>query len=103
MLFWNPSCGFCQQMLSPLKEWEREAADYGLGLIVASSGPIAEVRALGFTSPVILDKTSSVMRVFGATGTPSAILVEAGRVVSNVEASAPAVWKLVGAKQAVPA
>jgi hypothetical protein len=103
MLFWNPGCGFCQQMLEELKRWERESDDDGLELVVASSGSLGDVRALGFQSPVILDKSSAVMRVFGATGTPSAVLVEHGRVASNVEAGAPGVWKLAGVTQAVPA
>lgn len=24
VLFWNPACGFCQQMLHDLKEWEAD-------------------------------------------------------------------------------
>jgi hypothetical protein len=43
------------------------------------------------------------MRVLGAAGTPSAILVHEGRVVSGIAVGAADVWKLAGIKQAVPA
>jgi peroxiredoxin len=103
ILFWNPACGFCQEMLEDVRQWERDGRNDGIELVVASSGSVAEVRAQGFTSPVILDRSSSVMRLFGGTATPSAVLVEDGRVTSNVEVGAAGVWKLAGLRQAVPA
>jgi thiol-disulfide isomerase/thioredoxin len=27
VLFWNPGCGFCQQMLADLKEWEASSTE----------------------------------------------------------------------------
>jgi hypothetical protein len=38
---------------------------------------VEENRAMGFTSPVVLDTLGSAMRSFGATGTPMALLVDA--------------------------
>ena len=51
MLFWNPGCGFCQQMLDDLKRWQRESAPDGLALVVASSGSAEDIGAQGFESP----------------------------------------------------
>ena len=101
MLFWNPGCGFCQQMLDGVKRWEGLGS--GLKLVVVSSGSEAEIRSQGFASPVVVDDTGGVMRTFNAGGTPSAVLIKDGRIASGVEAGAPNVWKLAGVKQAVPA
>jgi len=38
VLFWNPGCGFCQQMLPELKEWEQNPPDGAPKLLVVSSG-----------------------------------------------------------------
>jgi methylamine dehydrogenase accessory protein MauD len=102
LLFWNPGCGFCRQMLDGLKRWERLSTG-GVSLVVVSSGPPADVREHGFASTVVLDEGASVMRVFGASGTPSAVLIREGRVESDLEVGAPGVWKLAGVRQAVPA
>ena len=50
---------------------------------------------MGLRAPVVLDQGSSVMRAFGANGTPMAVLVDAhGRIASEVAAGAPAVLAL---------
>jgi hypothetical protein len=103
VLFWNPGCGFCQQMLEGVKRWEGFAGRKQPQLVVVASGPEADIRANGFDSTVILDQDGSVMRVLGAGGTPSAILVDDGRVASGLAVGAPDVWKLAGVKQAVSA
>jgi len=55
---------------------------------------------MGLTSPVLLDPQFAVGRAFGASGTPSAVLVDAeGKVASEVAVGAPAVMELAGADQ----
>ena len=89
------------EVLEGVKRWE------GFGdrpeLVVVSGGSEDDVRAQGFDSTVVLDQDGSVMRVFSASGTPSALLVRNGRVASALGIGAPDVWKLAGVKQAVPA
>ncbi len=101
LLFWNPGCGFCQQMLEGVKRWE------GFGdrpeLVIISGGSEDDVRANGFGSTVVVDQDGSVMRVFRASGTPSAVLVRNGRVASDLSLGADDIWKLAGVRQAVPA
>jgi thiol-disulfide isomerase/thioredoxin len=38
LLFWNPTCGFCQQMTDDLKFWEKKALKAGVQVVVISSG-----------------------------------------------------------------
>src|SRR5215208_4421579 len=98
VLFWNPGCGFCQQMLPDLKEWEATSPEDAPRLLVVSAGSEEANKEMGLASPVLLDQQFVVGRAFGASGTPSAVLVDAeGKVASDVAVGAPAVMELAGA------
>jgi thiol-disulfide isomerase/thioredoxin len=95
VLFWNPGCGFCRQMLDALKAWEANPPAGAPKLLVVSTGTVEENRAMGLRAPVVLDQGSGVMSAFGANGTPMAVLVDAhGRIASGPAAGAPAVLAL---------
>jgi thiol-disulfide isomerase/thioredoxin/uncharacterized membrane protein YphA (DoxX/SURF4 family) len=100
LLFWNPSCGFCQKVLPYIKTWRRpEGAPE---LVVISLGSLEDNRKQGLRAKVLLDPYFSSGQVFGATGTPSAVVLdEEGRVASEVGAGALAVFALAGVE--VPA
>jgi peroxiredoxin/uncharacterized membrane protein YphA (DoxX/SURF4 family) len=99
VLFWNPGCGFCQQMLPDLKAWESGAPQGAPRLLVVSAGSEEANRQMGLRSPVVLDQQFAVGRAFGAAGTPSAVIVdEEGRIASGVAVGAPAALELVGVK-----
>ncbi len=95
MLFWNPGCGFCQQMLPDLKGWEANRPERAPKLLVVSAGTEEANEAMGLSSPVVLDQNFGVGRAFGASGTPSAVLVDAeGSIASEVAVGAPKVLEL---------
>ena len=98
VLFWRPSCGFCQRMLPDLKAWEARSPTDAPRLLVVSTDSVADNQAMGLRSPVLLDQDGmSVGRLFGATGTPMAVLVDAeGKIASELAAGAPAVLALAG-------
>jgi len=101
LLFWNPSCGFCQSMLDDVKAWEGSRAKDAPQLTVISDGSPTANRAQGFQSRVLLDSGFTVGARFGAGGTPSAVIVDAeGRVESDVGVGADAVMALAGARRA---
>lgn len=96
VLFWNPGCGFCQQMLPDIKSWEENPPQGAPRLLVVSAGTREANEAMGLVSPVVLDQSFATGRAFGAGGTPSAVLVNAvGEVSSGVAVGAPAVLELV--------
>jgi methylamine dehydrogenase accessory protein MauD len=100
VLFWNPGCGFCQQMLPDLKEWEADPPKGAPRLLFVSAGTEEANKQMGLSSTVVLDQQFAVGRSCGATGTPSAVLVdEEGRVASEVAVGAPAILELAGAGQ----
>jgi peroxiredoxin len=102
VLFWNPGCGFCQQMLPDLQTWEANPPPEAPRLLVVSAGTVEANQAQELRSPVVLDQDFSAGRAFGATGTPSAVLVDAqGHIASPVAVGAAAVLALA-AGPAVP-
>lgn len=99
VLFWNPGCGFCNQMLPELKAWEDGRGGSAPELLVISTGSVEVNRAMGLRSTVVLDQSFSAGRAFGVQGTPSAVLIDAGgQVASDVVIGAPAILALAGAR-----
>jgi methylamine dehydrogenase accessory protein MauD len=95
VLFWSPECGFCQEMLPDLKEWEAASPEGAPRLLVVSDGTVEDNKAMGLSSPVVLDHDYAVSDAFGAGGTPTAVLIDAkGRVASETVVGASAVLEL---------
>jgi thiol-disulfide isomerase/thioredoxin/uncharacterized membrane protein YphA (DoxX/SURF4 family) len=95
VLFWNPGCGFCQRILGDIRAWETSRADRSPQLLVVSAGGAEVNRAMGLRSPVVLDEAFESSRAFGASGTPSAVMVDKdGRVASPLAVGGPAVLTL---------
>ena len=92
VLFYNPRCVFCQQMLPDLKQWEQDRAEGAPELLVVST----DSKRMDLDSPVMWDRKFAVFREFGADETPSAVLVDAeGRIGSELAVGAPEVLDLV--------
>ena len=96
VLFWSPDCGFCQEMIPDLKEWEAAPPEGAPRLLVVSDGTVEDNEAQGLGSKVLLDDDDyTVSDAFGAAGTPSAVLVDAeGRIASEVVVGSSAVLEL---------
>lgn len=95
LLFWNPACGFCQQMLNELKDWEQDPPPGAPSLVLISTGTVEDNRAMRLRSPVVIDDTLRAGSAFGAKGTPMGVLIDAkGRIASEVVAGARAVLAL---------
>ena len=102
MVFWNPGCGFCKRMTDDLKQWESVKPADAPNIVLVSTGTIESNAEQGLTSTVLIDQGFNVGRSFGASGTPSAVLIdEQGRVASDVAVGAPKVLALAGAPQTV--
>jgi len=95
ILFWNPGCGFCQRMLPALKELESLAAGSRPEIVVISTGDVERNRVQEIRSLLLLDPDGVAKQAFGAGGTPMGVLVEYGKIASEVAAGADAVLELV--------
>jgi thiol-disulfide isomerase/thioredoxin len=76
LLFWNTECTFCQGIVEDIREWESEAGDQASRLLIYAQGSETDLRKQEFTSRVILDPGFTIAHSFGATGTPSAALLD---------------------------
>jgi thiol-disulfide isomerase/thioredoxin len=104
LLFWNPDCGYCRRIHGALRVWEESGDGERPRLLVVSSGDTDRTREDGFRSTVVLDPDFSLGGALGASGTPSAILLdESGHVASRVVVGSPAVLALAGVDEAVMA
>jgi thiol-disulfide isomerase/thioredoxin len=100
VLFWNPGCGFCQQMLDDLKAWEKKPPKRAPRLLVVSTGSAETNREMGLRSPLGLEEGFQLGRAFGALGTPSAVLLDAdGNIASSIAVGADAVLALLRTTQ----
>ena len=97
VLFWNPGCGFCQQMVDDLKTWERNPPKEAPELLLVAAGSPEDNRNHGFRARVLLDPYFAASQVFNSGGTPSAVLIdEEGRVASDVGVGAQEVLTMAG-------
>ena len=95
VLFWDPECGFCREMLPDLISWEDNPTRETPKLLIVSSGTEEANRKIGLSSPVLLDENLVVGRAFDAPGTPSAVLIdEQGKIASELAVGVPAVLAL---------
>ncbi|GCE30131.1 hypothetical protein KDA_56150 [Dictyobacter alpinus] len=103
LLFWNPDCGYCKNMLPDLQAWEAEPPQGAPELLIISSGPIEKNRSLGLHSPILLGGDSdTVKKAFGVDGTPMAVLVDAqGNIASALAEGSFEVLALAYNTQAV--
>ena len=94
LLFWNPGCGFCQQMLQDLRTWEVQKPAGTPEILIVSTGAAQENRVMGLRSPMVLDSSMSVGQQLGAMGTPMAVLIDAqGRVASSPPRAPRRCWR----------
>ncbi len=99
VLFWNPGCGFCRRMGEDLKQWEAKPPKGAPKLLVVSTGTAEANKELGLSSPIVLDQGFTIGRAYGASGTPSAVLVDAqGKIASEIAVGQPGVMALATGK-----
>jgi thiol-disulfide isomerase/thioredoxin len=102
VLFWRPSCGFCDRMLPDIKEFEAAPPADAAGLVLISTDSPEDNRAMGLKAPILLDGSFAAGSAFGAAGTPSAVLIDGeGKVASPVAVGAPDVLRLMRSGGAV--
>jgi peroxiredoxin len=98
LLFWNPNCGFCQRMLTELKECEQSRSESGLQVLMISTGSVEANRAMQLAARVCLDQRFTVGSGLGVTGTPSALLLDPdGNIASTVAVGSSSVMALLAA------
>lgn len=99
LLFWNPKCGFCANMLPDIKALELDRRNASPRILVISTDDVQANRAMLLQSTILLDRNLSVGTSFGVSGTPSAILVDSnGKIASSVVVGAANVLAFMDVK-----
>jgi peroxiredoxin len=93
-IFWNPGCGFCQNMLEDLKAFERDPPLHAPQLLIISAGDPQQVREQSFRSRALIDPDGTAMSAFGVRGTPMGVIIDNGRIASPIAIGADAVFGL---------
>lgn len=98
--FWSLTCGYCQQMLDDLRDWDKTRGADEPNLLLISEGESEPHRQLDLQSPIILDKDRKISNELGMSGTPSAVLInEDGKIVSETAIGAEKIWTLIGKRK----
>jgi thiol-disulfide isomerase/thioredoxin len=101
LLFWNPRCGFCDQMLPALRAWVERRGDRAPRVVIVSSGEAQEHDTIDLQCSILLDRGFEAVSAFGASGTPMAILIDdRGAVASELVAGKDAIFRLLDAEEA---
>jgi peroxiredoxin/uncharacterized membrane protein YphA (DoxX/SURF4 family) len=94
VLFWDPACRACDEALGEVRAWDA-GAEGAPPLLVVSRGSAEANRGLGLAAPVGIDADDRLTHNFGIRGTPSAVLVDRGRVAAPVAEGLSAIRVLV--------
>jgi thioredoxin-related protein len=96
LVFWNPACGFCQRMLPELKKWEGAEQTNSPRLVLISGGTVDANRAMGLNCTILIDDKFSVGQLYGASGTPSGLLLDAnGRIATELAIGQPKIMDVL--------
>ncbi len=84
LVFFNPGCGYCQQLAPQLSELPDDARR----VVLVSSGEADELRPLaaehGWSFDILLDRELRAIEAMQAAGTPTGYLIDsAGKVASS--------------------
>lgn len=98
VIFSDPKCVPCQTLQPEIAAWQRDYEDR-LTIAMVTRGSIDEVQAkvdgIGLKR-VIIEQDREVSKLYDASGTPSAVLIDRhGRIASKVAPGVPAIRELV--------
>jgi peroxiredoxin len=100
LVFWSSDCGYCQMMAADLNAIAANLPARIAKILVISRGSREANLELNLQAPILLDEEMKAMSLFGAMGTPSAVIIDAyGRLASSVAIGASEIFSLLGVKR----
>jgi peroxiredoxin len=97
VMFWSPSCVYCQRMVDDLRIFESDRPANAPELLIVSTGDIEANRAAGLNSKILIDSGFATGRAYGASGTPSGVLVDGeGKVAATLVVGGPKILSALG-------
>jgi peroxiredoxin len=107
LIFFNPSCGFCTNMVSDLAKLPFDGSNGHAVPLIVTTGDAETNRKLfekhKFRCPVLLQRSMEVASQYEAYGTPTGYLIdENGAIASELAVGAPALLALAPGRRAAP-
>lgn len=100
LTYWSLTCGFCDQMLEDLQNWDANRKAGEPDLLLISSGDADAHHEMNLQSPIILDNTHKIVGKLGMNATPSAVLIdENGKIASEIVVGSERIWTLLGKRK----
>ena len=93
LVLWSPSCNYCRELLPRLRNLERSRTSPRL--VFVTNGTSRDNAAQRLRSLVLLDSEFTLGRALGATGTPSAVIVDGGIIASRLGVGSEGVESLI--------
>lgn len=90
LLFWRTTCGFCSAIVDDVAALEAVNS-----IVLVSTSEVAELRSSGLSSRIVREPGSALTKALQVPGTPSAVLVRAGRLDSTLAVGGPEVLSLL--------
>lgn len=107
LLFWDPSCPFCQAMSEDVRRWEESPPPDAPRLVFIATGGLGKVKRASeeFESRFLHDDGFEISMMLGTRSTPSALLIDSeGRIASSIASGSSNVFLLAGVRKvAAPA
>jgi thiol-disulfide isomerase/thioredoxin len=98
LLFWRPSCSFCERMIPEVKQWAAAARTGQTDLLLVALDDRESNAALDLGARIALDPEMKAFNALGASGTPIAVTLDSrGRVASPLAAGTEQVRALAAA------
>jgi thiol-disulfide isomerase/thioredoxin len=96
LLFVNPHCGPCQALLPEVARWQTDYAS-ALTIAIVSEGSAAANRdkKIPGLERILLQREREVAGAYHSYGTPGAVLIDDGRIISDVAQGAVDIRALV--------
>jgi hypothetical protein len=95
-VYWDPTCRYCAALVDTLADWAAEPPANGPRLVLLTQRTEALPNRFG-AEVVLVDPGGEVVRAFGFSGTPSALLIGAdGTIASSTCVGGDDVKSLLG-------
>jgi thiol-disulfide isomerase/thioredoxin/uncharacterized membrane protein YphA (DoxX/SURF4 family) len=99
LIFWNPGCGFCRRLQPDLIAWSERRPERAPSIVAVTSGTEETTADMAFADRILLDQGFATGRLFGASGTPSAVLVDTeGKIASDLAVGGPSILALLDSR-----
>ncbi|MBA2379070.1 MAG: redoxin domain-containing protein, partial [Blastocatellia bacterium] len=99
IISWSLSCSHCRAMVDEIREWETTRAPSDPEVLILSGSKREDHKDIELETPIFLDPSHTVAATLGLRGTPSAVLIDEGTIITEAGIGSRNIWSLIGRKK----